>query len=254
MKLFLTVDAMKRASARSICVIIPHYWYARQDRKTRTRESISSKVIANILERVWVNHLITFNLHSDQIQWYFDIEIDSISTRRLFAEYIKNKKNINLDNTVAVSTDAGGAKATQKFASKLNIPFAIMHKHRSKHNTSEVVGLIWDVKDKTIIIYDDIIDTAGSVCNAKNELIKQWADSDNIYLVATHPVFSGPAIERLKEANFKEIIVTNSIPVNQENILKNLTICSIAPLISKIITNIQTDQSVSILFTDINKQ
>jgi ribose-phosphate pyrophosphokinase len=155
---------------------------------------------------------------------------------------------------VIVSTDAGGAKAAHKFASKLGLPFAIMHKHRSKHNESEVVGLIGDVDGKIPIIYDDMIDTAGSVCNAKDELIRQGADKDNVYLVATHPIFSGPAVERLKKANFKEVIVANTIPVPVEKQFDNLTVCSVAPLISKIIMHIQTNQSVSVLFTDINKK
>jgi len=254
MELFLMVDAMKRSVANSIHVIMPHFGYARQDRRTKTRESVSSKVMANLLERVGVDHLVTFCLHSDQIQGFFDIVVDNISTRSFFSKYFKTKKDIDLDNTVIVSTDAGGAKAAHKFASKLGLPFAIMHKHRSKHNTSEVVGLIGDVKDKVTIIYDDMIDTAGSVCNAKDELIKQGALADQVYLAATHPIFSGPAVERLSKAGFKEVVVANTIPLPKEKQFKGLQTLSIAPLVSRIITHVQNKQSVSVLFTDINKK
>jgi ribose-phosphate pyrophosphokinase len=254
MELFLIIDAMKRAMASSVHVIMPHFGYARQDRRTRTREAISSKVIANLLERVGADHLVTFNLHSDQIQGFFDITVDNISTRSFFADYFKNKNDLDLNNTVVVSTDAGGAKAVHKFSSKLGTSFAIMHKHRSEHNHSEVVGLIGDVKNKAVIIYDDMIDTAGSVCNAKEELVRQGALSDQVYLAATHPIFSGSAIDRLAVAGFKEVVVANTIPVSKEKEFKGLNVLSIAPLISRIIMHIQTKQSVSVLFTDINKK
>ncbi len=254
MELFLILDAMKRSVANSVHVITPHFGYARQDRRTKTREAMSCKVIANLLERVGAEHLITFNLHSDQIQGFFDIIVDNISTRSFFTKYFKTKKDLDLSKAVIVSTDAGGAKAAHKFASKLGVPFAIMHKHRAKHNQSEVVGLIGDVKDKIAIIYDDMIDTAGSVCNAKEELIKQGAIADQVYLAATHPIFSGPAIERLSEAGFKEVVVANTIPLPKEKQFKGLKILSIAPLIARIIMHIQTKQSVSVLFTDINKK
>jgi len=253
MELFLIIDAMKRSVANSIHIIFPHFGYARQDRRTKTREAMSCKVIANLLERVGAEHLITFNLHSDQIQSFFDISVDNISTRSFFASYFKNLKGLDLDKAVVVSTDAGGAKAAHKFASKLGVPFAIMHKHRAKHNKSEVVGLIGDVKGKIPIIYDDMIDTAGSVCNAKEELIRQGALKNKVYLAATHPIFSGEAIERLSSAGFKEVVVANTIPLSPAKKFKGLKILSIAPLISRIIMHIQTKQSVSMLFTDINK-
>jgi len=254
MELFLTVDAMKRSFASSIHVILPHYGYARQDRRTKTREAMSSKVIATFLERVGVDHLVTFNLHSEQIQGFFDIVVDNISTRTFFADYFKKKKDLNLEETVVVSTDAGGAKAAHKFSSKLGTSFAIMHKHRSDHNKSEVVGLIGDVENKAVIIYDDMVDTAGSVCNSAEELVRKGAKKDQIYLAATHPIFSGNAVERLNEVNFKEIVVANTIPVTDVPKIKNLTVLSIAPLIARIIMHIQTKQSVSVLFTDINKR
>jgi len=254
MELFLMIDAFKRSDVTSINVIMPHFGYARQDRQTKTREAVSSKLIANLLERVGADHLITLCLHSDQIQGFFDIIMDNISTRSFFADYFKNKKDINLNDAVVVSTDAGGAKAAHKFSRKLGIPFAIMHKNRSKHNKSEVIGLIGDVKGKTTIIYDDMIDTAGSVCNAKEELIKQGAKEDSVYLAATHPIFSGPAVERLSRAGFKEVVVANTIPVSEEKQFKGLKVLSVAPLLAKVIMHVQNKQSVSVLFTDINKR
>ena len=246
MELFLIVDACKRSFAEHIHVIMPHYGYARQDRKSKIRETISAKMVANMMETVGVSHLITLNLHADQIQGFFDIPVDNISTRRMFANYFIEKK-LNLKDVVVVSPDAGGVKAARRFADKMGVSLAMMHKNRSKHNKSEVTALIGDVKDKITIIYDDIIDTGGSVCNAKETLIEHGARPDGVYLAATHPVFSGPAIERLSKAGFKEVVVTNSIPVDPENRFKGLTVLNIGDLLAKIITNVIESKSVSML-------
>lgn len=249
MELFLLVDACKRAFAEKVHVIMPHYGYARQDRKSRVRESLSAKMMANILETVGVDHIITLNLHADQIQGFFDIPVDNISTRRLFADYFL-AKNINMDDVVVVSPDAGGVKAARKFSDKLGTSLAMMHKHRGDHNQSEVTAVIGDVKDKITIIYDDMIDTGGSVCNARKALIENGARADSVYLAATHPVFSGPAIERLSQAGFKEVVVTNSIPVSPEKRFEGLTVLNIGELLASIVGSIVENRSVSMLHTE----
>ena len=246
MELFLLVDACKRSFANTIHLVMPHFGYARQDRKTKVRESISAKTMAGILEKVGVNHMLTLNLHADQIQGFFDIPVDNISTRRFFADYFLAKK-LNMKDVVVVSPDAGGVKAARKFADKLGVSIAMVHKNRTAHNKSEVVAVIGDVKDKITIIYDDIIDTGGSVCNAKEALIKKGARKDSVYLAATHPVFSGDAVKKLADAQFAEIVVTNSIPIAHEKRFKGLKVLSIGTLLGSILSNILESKSVSML-------
>jgi len=246
MELFLMIDACKRSFAEKVHVIMPHFGYARQDRKSRVRESISARVMANLLEKVGADHIITMDLHADQIQGFFDIPVDNISTRSFFAKHFLLKK-FNLEDVVVVSPDAGGVKSARKFADRLGVKLAMMHKNRTKHNESEVVAVIGDVKDKITILYDDIIDTGGSVCNAKEALIKNGARADSVYLAATHPVFSGNAVDRLSKAGFREIVVTNSISVSKEKQFDSLTVLSIGKLLAKIVRNIIESRSVSML-------
>lgn len=249
MELFLMADACRRSSATKIHLVMPHFGYARQDRRSRVRESISARMMANLIERVGVDHIITLNLHADQIQGFFDIPVDNISTRGFFANYFKNK-NFNMEDVVVVSPDAGGVKAARKFADKLGCSLAMMHKHRNEHNASEVVAVIGEVKDKITILFDDIIDTGGSVCNAKEALLKNGARPDQVYLAASHPVFSNPAAERLSKAGFAEVVVTDSIPVPKEKRFKGLTVLSIDSLLANIIRHITERKSVSELHSE----
>ncbi len=243
MELFLLCNSMRLGFAKKIHVVMPHMGYARQDRVNLPREPISAKLVADLLIRSGADHLITFNLHSDQIQGFFDIPVDNINARKIFVDYIKQK---HLENIIVVSPDEGGAKAAKKFADQLDCPLAIMHKNRSAHNVSEVTHVVGNIEGKTPIIYDDMIDTAGSVCNAKRVLVEKGA-KDEVYLIATHAIFSGPAVERLNNTNFKEIIVTNSICTKDYD-MPNLVSISIAPLISEIIHNVSLEKSVSTLF------
>lgn len=243
MELFVMLDAFKRSFAAKIHVIMPHYPYARQDRVATPREPISAKLVADLISTAGADHVVTLVLHSDQEQGFFDFPVDNLYTQKFFADYIKKKK---LKDIVVVSPDAGGAKDAKKFSDILGGDLAIIHKTRPKHNVSEVTAVVGDVKGKTCVIYDDMVDTGGSVVAAAEALRKHKANKD-IYLVSTHPVFSDPATKRLAKVGFKEVIVTNSIPVPKAKQFKELTVLSIAPLMANIIKNVYESRSVSAL-------
>lgn len=242
-ELFLMCDAARRSFAKSVHVIVPHFGYSRQDKIHSARESISMKLCADLLVKSGADHVITVDLHADQSQAFFDIPVDNLSPRRMFVQYFREK---NTKDFIVVSPDAGGAKTAKKFADELGVDLAILHKSRPKHNESKISHLIGDVKGKTPILVDDMIDTAGSVCNAKIALEKNGCNKD-IYLCATHPIFSGPALERLENAKFKEVVVTNSIPVEKEA-FGSLRQLSIAPLMAHVVENVMSERSVSELY------
>ncbi len=246
MELFILLDAVKRSFAYTIHVVMPHFGYSRQDRVATPREPISAKLMANLIEMAGADHVITLRLHSDQIQGFFNFPVDNLSAERLFVDYFKTKK---LKNITVVSPDAGGAKAAKKFADKLGAELAIIHKHRPAHNVAEVSSLVGDVEGRTCILYDDIIDTAGSVSAAKVALDKAGAAKD-IYLVATHPVFSGSAIERLVSGKFKEVVVTNSVPLPPEKHFKGLKVLSIAQLLADVIMCVHDAKSLTDVMSD----
>jgi ribose-phosphate pyrophosphokinase len=243
-ELFVMLDSFKRSFAEKIHVVMPHYGYSRQDRVATPREPISAKLMADLISTAGADHVITMNLHSDQEQGFFDFPVDNLYTRKFFADYFKKKK---LKNLVVVSPDAGGAKEAKKFADALGAELAIINKSRPRANVSEVLHIVGDVKGKRCIVYDDMIDTGGSVCNAVKALKENGAHED-VYLVATHPVFSDPAPKRLAEAGFKEVVVSNSIPVPKEKRFKGLTVLSVAPLLARIIKNVHDSKSVSTVF------
>ncbi|MBN1258673.1 ribose-phosphate pyrophosphokinase [Candidatus Peregrinibacteria bacterium] len=244
MELFLMCDAARLAFATKVHVIIPSFGYARQDKVHIPREPISAKLMANLLVASGADHIMTFELHADQTQAFFDVPVDNIKTHRLFAEYFKKK---NLKNMVVVSPDAGGAKNAKKFADMMGASIAILHKTRPAHNVSAITHVVGDIAGKTCVIFDDMIDTAGSVVNAKTALLKAGAKKD-VYLCATHAIFSGPAAKRLKEARFKEVVVTNSIPLSRSKQFSGLKQLSLAPLLASVIKSIITHKSASYLF------
>lgn len=209
MELLIATDAAKRASARSITAVITHYGYARQDRKAGPREPITARLVANLLERAGVNRIITLDLHQGQIQGFFDIPVNHLSALPLFGQYY-NDMHFDTDNLVVVSPDVGRAKAAKKLSDMLGCDLAIAHKGRPRHNAAEVMGIIGDIKGKTCIINDDMIDTAGTLCANVKELKAMGAG--DIYVCATHGIFSGPAIERLNDAPIVECVVTDAIP------------------------------------------
>ncbi|MBT4917704.1 ribose-phosphate pyrophosphokinase [Candidatus Peregrinibacteria bacterium] len=244
MELFIMLDSMKRSFAGKIHVVMPHFGYARQDRVATPREPISAKLVADLISAAGADHLITMKLHSDQEQGFFDFSVDNVLTEKLFADYFKKK---NIKDLVVVSPDAGGAKDAKKFADLVGAELAIIHKSRPGHNKSEVMHVVGDVEDKCCLLYDDMVDTAGSVCNAI-EALKAKGAKNEIYLCATHPVFSDPAAERLHKAGFKEVVVANTIPVSEAKQFKGLKVLSVAPLLARVIKNVHEGKSVTEAF------
>lgn len=244
MELFLLCSAARQSFASSIHVVLPHFGYSRQDKIHDARETISAKLMADLLVKSGMNHMITLHLHSDQTQGFFDVPVDNISIQKTFVKYFKAKKR---DDFLVVSPDAGGAKMAKKFADSLGVDLAIMHKSRPAHNEAEVTEVVGDIAGKTCILVDDMIDTAGSVCAARQALLDNGANEE-VYLCATHPIFSGPALARLESAGFAEVVVSDSIPLAKDSTLSSIKVLSSAPLLAEIIKNILDQKSVSALY------
>lgn len=244
-ELLIIIDAFKRASAKTITAVIPYYGYARQDRKTSGREAITAKLVADLLTTAGTDRVLTMDLHSGQIQGFFNILVDHIYATPILVNYIK-KLNIPTSDLVAVSPDTGGVQRTRVFAKSLSCPLAIIDKRRDKHNEAIADHVIGDVLGKVCVMFDDMVDTAGTICEAANLLKREGAKE--VYVCAVHPVFSGPALKRLDEAPIKEVIVTNTIPLNNDFIPTKITQLSVAPLLGEAISRIHDDQSVSSLF------
>ncbi|MEE0510617.1 MAG: ribose-phosphate pyrophosphokinase [Peptococcaceae bacterium] len=242
MELLIMIDAVRRASARRITAVMPYYGYARQDRKSRGREPITAKLIANLITKAGARRVLTMDLHAQQIQGFFDVPVDHLVAAPIIADYYKS---LGLDDFVVVSPDIGGVARARKFADLLHAPLAIIDKRRPKPNVSEVMSIIGDVKDKNVILIDDIIDTAGTITNAAAALKERGAKE--VYASCTHPVLSGPAIDRLNDSPIKEIVTTNSIPTAAKNCDK-IKVLSVAPLIGEAIMRIFQDASVSKMF------
>jgi ribose-phosphate pyrophosphokinase len=240
MELFLLCQAAKLSFAKSIHVVMPHFPYARQDRVAQPREPISAKLIAHLLEESGADHVMTLDLHSSQIQGFFSIPVDALSADSIFAKYFNNK---NLKNAVVISPDAGGAKRAKKFADLIGADLAIIHKSRPQHQKSEVIELVGEVKNRPCIIFDDIIDTGGTLIAAKNALMAHGANPD-IYVTATHGIFSGNACDNFKKVGFKEIVVTDSLPI-EENVISGLKILPIAPMLAEVIQHVEKGESVT---------
>ncbi len=244
MELLIMVDACRRASARQITAVIPYYGYARADRKTAGRESITAKLVANLITEAGASRILAMDLHSAQIQGYFDIPFDHVYGLPVILDYLTSK---NLSDIVVVSPDVGGVARARAFAKKLNdAPLAIIDKRRQAHNVAEVFNVIGDVKGKTAVLVDDMIDTGGTIYEGARLLREQGARQ--VYACATHAVFSPPAIERLSNGIFEEVIVTNTIPFSEEHYFSQLTVLSVANLLGETIWRIHEDTSVSSMF------
>ncbi|MFH1428844.1 MAG: ribose-phosphate pyrophosphokinase [Candidatus Margulisiibacteriota bacterium] len=243
MELFIIIDSMKRASAKSITAVIPHFGYARQDKKSASREPISAKLIADLLTAAGANRLITMDLHAEAIQGFFNYPVDHMTALLIFVDYLKSLK---LKDPVVVAPDTGRAKVAKKLADRLGVHLAIMYKTRPEHNVAEISHLVGDVEGKTAILFDDMVDTAGTITQGLNTL--RMNGVTDIYLVSTHAVFSGPAVERLSNAGFKEIIVTDSVPIPEEKNIPGLKVLSCAPLLAEAINRNHHNQSISELF------
>lgn len=244
MELLIMIDACRRASARQITAVIPYYGYARADRKTAGRESITAKLVANLITEAGANRVLAMDLHSAQIQGYFDIPFDHVYGSPVLLDYLARKQ---LPDLVVVSPDVGGVARARAFAKKLNdAPLAIIDKRRQAHNVAEVMNVIGDVNGKTAVLVDDMIDTAGTI--SEGAKILRQAGANQVYACATHAVFSPPAVERLSSGVFEEVIVTNTIPISEENRFPQLTMLSVANLLGETIWRIHEDSSVSSMF------
>lgn len=244
MELMIMIDACKRASARQITAVLPYYGYARADRKTAGRESITAKLAANLLTQAGASRIIATDLHSAQIQGYFDIPVDHVYGAPTIVDYLKSK---NLEDIVVVSPDVGGVARARAFASRLgDAPLAIIDKRRQAHNVAEVMNVVGDVRGKTAVLVDDMIDTAGTITEGARMLRQQGARQ--VYACATHAVFSPPAIERLSSGCLEEVIVTNTIPIPDDQRFPQLCILSVASLIGETISRVHDECSVSSMF------
>lgn len=245
MELLIMADAAKRASARTVNAVVPCYGYARQDRKAAAREPITAKLVANLMTSAGIDRTITIDLHQGQIQGFFDTPVDHLTALPIFADYFK-KKGLNKETLCVVSPDVGRAKAAKKLSDMLESDLAIMHKGRPGHNKAEITALIGDVAGKTCIVNDDMIDTAGTLCAAVATLKEKGADK--VYVCATHPIFSGPAYERLENSQIDEVVVCNTIHVPAERQTGKITVISVANLLARAVKNVYTNESVASLF------
>ena len=244
MELLIMIDAMKRASAGRITAVIPYFGYARQDRKSKSRDPISAKLVADIITAAGADRVLTMDLHAAQIQGFFNIPLDHLEGMPILSQYIERK---NLKDLVIVSPDLGSVNRARKIANRLDVPIAIIDKRRPKPNVSEIMNIIGDIKDKNLLIIDDIIDTAGTLCNAANALKERGAKS--VRACATHGILSGPAVERIQASALEELILLDTIPLSEEKKLDKIKVESVAPIFAQAIQRIYADQSVSTLFT-----
>ncbi len=243
MELLIMIDAMKRASAKEVCAVIPYYAYARQDRKTQPRDAIAAKLVANLITAAGADRVVTLDLHAGQIQGFFDIPVDNLRAMPIIYDYIQKKE---LEDVIVVSPDVGGVVRARELADRLHCAIAIVDKRRPRPNVAEVMNIIGDVEGKTAVFIDDMIDTAGTIVNAAEAILARGAKE--VYACSSHAVFSDPAVERLANSPLKEIIVTDSIHLPPEKKIPNLTVLSVAPLFAEAIRRIFEELSVSYLF------
>ena len=244
MEILVLTDALKRASAREITAVIPYFGYARQDRKAKPRQPITSKLVADLLTTAGVNRVVTADLHAAQIQGFFDIPVDEMQALPLLIKYFRKKK---VQDLCVVSPDHGGATRARKMSEAFDCPIAIIDKRRPKPNVAEVMGIIGNVEGKNCILIDDMIDTAGTI-TAGVDMLKQKGAKD-VYIACTHGVLSGPAVERLSTCAAKEVVITNTIEIPQDKKFDKLVSVSVAGLLAHTIENIENDLPVSDVFT-----
>ena len=242
METLIMIDAMKRASAGRINVVLPYYGYARQDRKAKARDPITAKLVANVLVAAGADRVVTMDLHAAQIQGYFDIPVDHLLGMPILVDYYSDN---HLEDLVIVSPDHGSVTRARKMAEPLNAPIAIIDKRRPEPNKSEIMNIIGNIEGKNCIVVDDMIDTAGTICNAGKALMELGAKS--VRACATHAVLSGPAIERLEESPFSEVVLLNTIPL-AEGVSEKFKTLSVAPLFAETIERIHNSESISGLF------
>jgi len=244
-ELLLMIDALKRASAARITPVLSYYGYARQDRKDKPRVPISAKLVAKLLETAGADRILALDLHAAQIQGFFDIPVDHLFATPVLIDYFKTK--VDADNMIVVSPDAGGVERARAFAKKLNLPLAIIDKRREEANVAEVMNVIGDVRGHHCLMLDDLIDTAGTLVKGAEALLS--AGARKVTACATHPVLSGPAVQRIEQSPIEEVVVTNSIPLSREGAkCGRIRVLSVAPLLARAIQSIHEETSVSSLF------
>ena len=243
MELLMMIDAARRASAYKVIAVMPYFGWARQDRKDRPRVPIGAKLVANLLVAAGADRIMSMDLHADQIQGFFDVPVDALYASGIFVPYIKS---LNMEDLSIASPDMGGAKRAHAYAKHLHAPIIISHKERAKANVVGSMTAIGDVEGRNIIIVDDMIDTAGTICMAANMLMDKGAKS--VRAVITHPVLSGAAYERINESKLQEVIVTDTIPLNPEKDLSKFTVLSVADIFAEVIEHVHNYKEISSLF------
>jgi ribose-phosphate pyrophosphokinase len=249
-ELLIMIDALKRASAGRITAVMPYFGYARQDRKAKARDPISAKLVANLITVAGADRILTMDLHTPQLQGFFDIPVDHLLGGQLLAEYFSEKFS-SCDDVVAVSPDVGSVTRTRKLAEKLDIPIAIIDKRRPKANVCEIMNIVGDVRGKKAILIDDLIDTGGTIVNGANALLDMGATE--VFACCTHGVLSGPACDRIEKSRISELITTNTIPLPKDKPVGKITQISVAPLFAEAIERIYGDMSISTLFSKNDK-
>ena len=247
MELLIMVDACRRASAGRITAVMPYFGYARQDRKAKSRDPISAKLVANMLVAAGVDRVLTMDLHAAQIQGFFDIPVDNMLGSSVLIPYIAGKFGVGTDDTVIVSPDLGSVTRARKFTQKLDMPLAIIDKRRPKANVSEVMNIIGNVEGKKCILVDDLIDTAGTLVHAADALVERGGATE-VYACASHGVLSGPAIERIQNSPIKELTILDTIPLTNDKKLDKINVLPVAPVFTEAIARIYEETSVSTLF------
>jgi ribose-phosphate pyrophosphokinase len=251
MQLLVMIDAAKRASAKRITAVIPWYAYSRQDRKTKPREPITARLVANMIEVAGAERVMTMDLHVGQIEGFFSFPVDHLTAMHTFVDHFVEEGFRDADDAVVVAPDTGEVKVAKRLADHLGLPWAIVNKMRREAQQSEVTHVIGDVKDKRVIMIDDLIDTAGTLCNAAEKLVEEGATE--VYAAATHAVFSGPAYERIEASPLKEVVVTDSLPLKEDEPRSKIRTLTIAPILASTIRNVFTDESVSEVFMGENQ-
>ncbi len=246
MEMLIMIDALKRASAASITAVMPYFGYARQDRKAKARDPISAKLCADLITAAGADRVLTMDLHANQIQGFFNIPVDHLFGAPMLANHMKKKIGKDPEGFVVVSPDLGSVTRSRNFAAKIGCPLAIIDKRRPKANVSEVMNIIGEIEGKKVILVDDMIDTAGTLCNAAQAVIDNGALE--VYACATHAVLSGPATERIKNSVIKELILLDTVPVPEENMLDKYTVLPVAPVFAEAIERIFADKPVSPMF------
>ena len=247
MELLIMIDAMKRASAGRITAVIPYFGYARQDRKASARDPISAKLVADLITTAGADRVLTMDLHAPQLQGFFNIPVDHLFGSRLLVSFLKNKIHSQSGEYVIVSPDLGSVNRVREFASKLSLPIAIIDKRRQRANVSEVMHIIGDVNGKNVVLVDDMIDTAGTLCNAAKAVV-EIGGAREVFACATHAVLSGPAVERIKNSCIKELFLLDTIPITKEKFIDKFNVLSVASLFAEAIERIYSDIPVSSMF------